>query len=78
MALWRGRNMNDIWRGSLQHFSQIGKTCGNSEALPQLLRHERFPIANRHNLAIRNAMNGLNMLVGNLSATDYRDPEHER
>src|SRR5437868_7952816 len=71
MALWRGGDVNHIRRGRLQHLLRIGKTCRDPKAFPQLLCHQRFPIANRYNLAVRNAMNGLNMLVGTLSATNY-------
>ena len=59
----------------MQHLLQIGETSGNPKALAKLVSHVWFPIANHHNLAVRNAMNGLNMLVGNLSTTDYRYTE---
>jgi len=38
-----------------------------------LLRHEQFPIAKGNNFAIRNPMDGLNVLVGNLAAADDGD-----
>jgi hypothetical protein len=43
-----------------------------------LLCHQWLLIATGHNLAIQDAMDGLDMLVGNLSATDERDPQDAR
>jgi hypothetical protein len=62
----------------LQHFLQIGKTFPNAKALPQLLRHEQFPVAKGNNFAIRNPVDGLHVLVGNLAAADERDPKGAR
>ena len=65
--------MNDIWRSRLQHLSQAGEALANAEAFAKLPRHEQFPIAKSHDLAIRDAMDGLHVLVGDLSTTDYGD-----
>jgi hypothetical protein len=43
-----------------------------------LFCHQWFPIATSHNRAIWDAMNGLDMLIGNLSATDERDLQDAR
>jgi len=40
-----------------------------------LLRHEKFPIAKGNNFAIRNPMDGLDMLIGNFAATDDGDAQ---
>jgi hypothetical protein len=42
------------------------------------LGHEQFAIADRHDFAIRDAANGVHMLIGNLAATDERDPQGAR
>ena len=76
MILGWSRNVNDIRSTRLQHFLQIGKAFRNAKALPQLLRHEQFPIANGYNPAIRNPMDGLHMLIGNFAATDDGDCQH--
>src|SRR6266404_8201186 len=76
MTLWRSCNVNDVRGRRLQHFFQIGKAFRNAKAAPQLLRHEQFSIAQGNNFAIRNPVDGLHMLVGNLAATDYRDAKH--
>ena len=68
--------MNDVRRSCRQHFSQIEEMFGNAEAFAKLPSHERFLIANSHDLAIRDAMDRLHMLVGDLSATDYGDAKH--
>jgi hypothetical protein len=76
MALGRSGNVNDIGGGRLQHFPQIGETLANAEALAKLPGHKRFPIANGNNLTIRNTMDGLHVLIGNLAATDYGNAKH--
>jgi hypothetical protein len=43
-----------------------------------LLGHEQFPIAKGDNLAIRNPMNRMYVLVGDLAASDERDPQDAR
>jgi hypothetical protein len=43
-----------------------------------LLRHEQFPIAKGNNFAIRNPIDRVHMLVGDLAATDERDPQDAR
>jgi hypothetical protein len=73
MALWRGRNVHNVGPHRLQHFTRIRKAHSNPTAFTQLLGHERFPIAKSDNFTIRNAMDGLEVLVGYLSATDYGD-----
>jgi hypothetical protein len=73
MALRRGRNVNNAGPRRPQHFLQIGKARRNPTALTQLLGHKRFAITKSDNFTIRNAMDGLDMLIGNLSATDYGD-----
>jgi hypothetical protein len=65
--------MNNVEPRRLQHFRQLRKACRNPKTFPQLLRHERFPIAKSDNFTIRNAMDRLHMLVRNLSATDDSD-----
>jgi hypothetical protein len=40
------------------------------ETFAQLLRHKRFAITETHDLAVREALNRLDMLVGDLAATD--------
>jgi hypothetical protein len=57
---------------------QIRKTCRNPKAFAKLPRHEQFPIANRYDFAIGNAMNRVHMLVSNLAATDDRDSQGAR
>jgi hypothetical protein len=42
------------------------------------LGHEQFAVADCYNFAIRDAPNGVHMLVGNLAATDERDPQVAR
>src|SRR6266403_5347893 len=76
MTLWRSCNVNNVRANGLQHRFQIGKAFRNAKAAPQLLRHEQFSIAKGNNFAIRNPVDGLHMLVGNLAATDYRDAKH--
>ena len=78
MALGRSSNVNDIRAASSQHFRYIGKALRNVNALPQLLRHEQFPIAKGNNFAIRNPIDRVHMLVGDLAATDERDPQDAR
>ncbi len=68
--------MNDVRLSCLQRFSPIGEALANAEAFAKLPSHERFLIANSHDLAIRDAMDRLHMLVGDLSATDYGDAKH--
>jgi hypothetical protein len=73
MALWRSRNVHDIGTDDVEHFLQIRKAHSNPTAFTQLLGHERFPIAKSDDFTIRNAMDGLHMLIGDLPATDYGD-----
>ena len=65
--------MDDVWPGRLQHLAQLGKALSNAEAFPQLFRHSQFPIANGLKFAIRDPMNGMDMLVGDLAAPDNGD-----
>jgi hypothetical protein len=60
----------------LQHFPQIGKAFGNAKPLSQLFGHQQFPIAKSHNLAIGDPIDGLYVLVSNLSAANYSDSQH--
>jgi len=60
----------------LQHSRRIGKARRNPTTLAQLRGHERFPIAKSDNLTIGNAMDGVKVLIGNLSATDYGNTKH--
>jgi hypothetical protein len=38
-----------------------------------LLGHEQFPIAKSDNFAVRNPMDRVHVLIGNLSAAEYGD-----
>src|SRR5947207_772963 len=76
MALWRGGDVNHIRRGRLHHLLRIRKTCRDPKAFPQLLCHQRFLIAQGYNLALRNPMDRVDVLVGDFAATDYRYTEH--
>jgi hypothetical protein len=76
MALGRSRNVHDIGTDDVQHFLQIRKAHSNPTALTQLLGHERFPIAKSDNFAVRNAVDGLHMLVGDLATADEGDAKH--
>jgi hypothetical protein len=40
-----------------------------------LLGHERFPIAKSHNFAIKDAMDGMYVLVGDLATADNGDAQ---
>jgi hypothetical protein len=73
MALGRSRNVHNVGPHQLQHFTRIRKAHSDPTAFTQLLGHEQFPIAKSDNFTIKNAMDGLHMLIGNLSATDYAD-----
>jgi hypothetical protein len=76
MALWRSRNVNDIGTDDVQHFLRIGKTRRNPTAFTQLSGHKRFAITKSDNFAVRNAMDRLDMLIGNLATADYGDAKH--
>jgi hypothetical protein len=65
--------VDDVWPGRLPHLAQVGKALSNAKAFTQLLRHEQFPIANGQKFAIRDPMNGMHMLIGDLAAADYGD-----
>ena len=78
MALGRCRNVNNIGSCRLQHVLKIGETCLYFGSLPQLFRHQQLAIAQTDDDTIRDAPDSLHMLVGNLSATDERDPEDAR
>ena len=78
VALGRRRNVNNIGSCRLQHVLKIGETCRYSGSLPQLFRHQQLAIAQTDDDTIRDAPDSLHMLVGNLSATDYRDAKHVR
>ena len=62
----------------MQHLLQIRKTCGNPEAFAKLFSHEQFSIAKTSNLAIRDAMDRVHMLIGDFSAADERDTQSAR
>lgn len=47
----------------------------DSKTFSQLLGHEQFAIADRYDFAIRDAADGVDMIIGNLAATDERDPQ---
>ena len=70
--------MNNIGPRRLQHFLEIGVGCRNPDSLPQLFGHEHFPIANRHDLAIRDPPDGVDMLVSHLPTTYYGNAQHCR
>ena len=76
MALRWSCYVNDLRAGRLQHFLNIGKTFRNPQSFPQLFGHEQFPITESRNLAIRNPMNGLNVLVGDLTAANDSYAKH--
>jgi len=42
------------------------------------LGHEQLPITNGDDLAIRDAMDSMSMIIGNIAATDERDPQGAR
>src|SRR5215831_10978273 len=70
--------MNNIGPRRLQHFLEIGVGCRDPYSLPQLFGHEHFPIANRHDLAIRDPPDGVDMLVSHLPTTYYGNAKHCR
>jgi hypothetical protein len=70
MALGRGGDVDNVHRRRLQHFPQVGKTSGDSEAFTELFGHEEFTIADGNNAAIRDPMDGLDMLIGNFTTTN--------
>ena len=78
MALWRRCDVNHLRCGCSQQLADIRKALFNPKTFRQLLGHEQFAIADRYDFAIRDAANGVHMLVGNLAATDERDPQGAR
>ena len=63
-------------RTGAEHFSHVGEKRRDTKALRELLRHQHFPITNRRDLAIRNAMDGMHMLVRDLPAAYDSNPKH--
>ena len=76
VALRRRGDMNDVGIRFPEHLSRIGKTSRNAKTLAELPRHEQFPVADGHDLAVRNSMDRLNMLVRDLTAADERYAKH--
>ena len=70
MALRRRSNVDNIRLDQTKHFLHGRKAFRNTEPLAQLLGHEQLPIADRNDLAIRNPMDCMHMLIGNFAATD--------
>src|SRR5712664_2859693 len=78
MALGWCSNVNNVRTNGLQHLFQVGKTFRNAQALPELFGHQQFPIANSHDRAVRNPVDGPHMLISDLAAADYGDAERSR
>ena len=78
MALRRCRNVNDIRPGRLQHFRKIGEACSYPGPLPELFGHQQLAVADSDNFTTWNAMDGLDMLIGDLAAADKRHPKGAR
>jgi hypothetical protein len=59
-----------------QHVCDIAEAARDAEPLRQLTRHQRFPIACRHDLAVRNPMDRVYVLIRDLPASDDGDSKH--
>ena len=78
MTLWRRCDVNHLRCGRSQQLANIRKALFNPKTFRQLLGHEQFAIADRYDFAIRDAANGVHMIIGNIAATDERDPQGAR
>ena len=51
MALWWRCDVNNVWPGFTQEFSQITKVLLDGESLVDLARHQRLSVANSNDFA---------------------------
>ena len=77
VTLRRRGNVHDLRRRGRQQLLDLGKGTLDPKAFRQLLRHQQFAIADGDDAAPGDAVNGLNVLIGDLAAADDCDAEHE-
>ena len=76
VTLRRRGDVNDLRFHRSQHFCGVTENARDTKSFCQLLGHQLFAIVYRHDLAIRNALQRLEVLVGDFAASDDSNLEH--
>jgi hypothetical protein len=75
VALRGRRDVDGIGLDRTQESMEVGEHAGDPEPLGQLLSHQGLTVAHCDHLAPRDPSYGKNVLIRNLSTTDYGDPD---
>jgi hypothetical protein len=68
--------MDYLRSGSVQHLPNVGEALGNTATFSQLFGHQQFPVTETYKLAIGNAANSADVLIGHFPAPNYRYAQH--